>query len=75
MNILYEPEIIRSINGIGWTVVRYGRDAVSSFQNWIGENFDDFETAEKASVCWEEKEPSFGIEHSLNNNSDIKFLT
>ena len=62
MNKLYEPEIIRSINGLGWTVVRYGRDEVSSFQNWIGENFDDFESAEKASFIWEGKEPSFGIE-------------
>lgn len=62
MNRLYEPEIIRAINGIGWTVVRGGRDEVSAFQNWIGENFDDFETAEKASFIWEEKEPSFGIE-------------
>jgi hypothetical protein len=62
MNKLYEPEIIRSVNGIGWTVVRYGRDEVSSFQNWIGENFDDFENAEKASVTWEQMEPSFGID-------------
>lgn len=62
MNRLHEPEIIRSINGIGWTVVRYGRDEVSSFQNWIGKNFDDFETAEKASVTWEQQEPSFGID-------------
>jgi hypothetical protein len=59
---LYKPEIIRGVNGIGWTVVRYGRDEISSFQNWIGKNFDDFETAEKASVDWEEKEPSFGID-------------
>jgi len=62
MTKLHPPEIIRAINGIGWTVIRGGRDEVSSFQNWIGENFDDFEAAEKASVTWEEKEPSFGIE-------------
>ncbi len=61
MSRLHSPEIVRAINGIGWTVVRYGRDEVSSFQNWIGQNFDDFETAEKASVTWEEREPSFGL--------------
>jgi hypothetical protein len=66
MNRLYPPEVIRAINGIGWTVVRGGRDEVSSFQNWIGENFDDFETAEKASFIWEEREPSFGIVQSLS---------
>lgn len=62
MNRLYPPEVIRAINGIGWTVVRGGRDEVSAFQNWIGENFDDFEAAEKALFIWEEREPSFGIE-------------
>ena len=72
MNRLYEPEIIRSINGLGWTVVRYGRDEVSSFQNWIGENFDDFETAEKALLIWEEKEPSFGIEQFLYIKNRVK---
>jgi hypothetical protein len=57
---LYEPEIIRGVNGIGWTVVRYGRDEVSSFQNWIGENYKDYADAEKAAFYWEQMEPSFG---------------
>ena len=68
MDKLYSPEVIRAINGVGWTVVRGGRDKDGPFQNWIGENFDDFESAEKASFIWEEKEPSFGIDESLSLN-------
>jgi hypothetical protein len=49
---LHEPEIIRSINGLGWTVVRYGRDESGAFQEWIGENFDDFEEAQNAAIYW-----------------------
>ncbi len=56
MEILHEPEIIRAVNGIGWTVVRCGRDKEGAFQEWIGENFADFESAELASLDWEERE-------------------
>jgi hypothetical protein len=52
MEILHEPEIIRAVNGVGWTVVRCGRDKEGAFQEWIGENFDDFANAEIALIKW-----------------------
>ncbi len=62
MEILHEPEIIRAVNGLGWTVVRVGRDKGGAFENWIGKNFNTFEEAEIALVKWEAREPSFGID-------------
>jgi hypothetical protein len=52
MEKLYEPEIIHSINGLGWTVIRYGRDEKGPYQEWIGENYSTFLEAEKAALLW-----------------------
>jgi hypothetical protein len=62
MDKLYTPEVIRAINGVGWTVVRGGRDKDGPFLSWIGLNFNTFEEAEIALVEWEAREPSFGVE-------------
>ena len=62
MEKLYTPEVIRAINGVGWTVVRGGRDEDGPFQSWIGKNFNTFEEAEIALAEWELREPSFGID-------------
>ncbi len=57
MKTLHEPEIIRAVNGLGWTVVRCGRDEEGAFQEWIGENYEFYEEAQKASSLWENKKP------------------
>ena len=49
---LYEPEVIRAINGMGWTVVRYGRDEEGPFQEWIGKNYKNFEEAQEFAISW-----------------------
>lgn len=65
MNKLHSPEIIPAINGIGWTVVRCGRDEVGPFEKWIGFNYKRYEDAEIASGEWEANEPSFGIKSNI----------
>ena len=57
--ILHEPEIVPAAFGRGgWTVVRGGRDHRGPFQDWIGENYSDYEQAEKAALELERKEPT-----------------
>jgi len=53
MEILHEPEIIRAVNGMGWTVVRCGRDEKGAFQEWIGENYSSYEDAKNAARFWD----------------------
>ena len=52
MEILHEPEIIRAVNGVGWTVVRCGRDEEGAFQEWIGDNYSSFFDAEQDADLW-----------------------
>lgn len=61
MKCLYEPEIIPTINGKGWTIVRVGRDDKGAYQDWIGQNFENYEDALNASCDWENNFPSFGM--------------
>jgi hypothetical protein len=60
MNCLYEPEVIPAINGKGWTIVRVGRDDKGAYQDWIGQDYANYEDAENASIAWEQRLPSFG---------------
>jgi hypothetical protein len=53
MEILHEPEIILAVNGVGWTVVRCGRDEEGAFQEWIGMNYSSFFEAKQAADLWE----------------------